>query len=93
MLVARPIGGNDDPTCGDYDERTTTSAQRGVRSALESEAAACGEGERGLRPASVGAEELGFRLRKQTECGHPESAHDERLVAYLDGAPVGWCAI
>ncbi len=43
--------------------------------------------------ASVGAEELGFRLRKQTDCGHPESATTSGLVAYLDGEPVGWCAV
>jgi len=43
--------------------------------------------------ASVGAEELGFRLRTQTDCGHPDSATTSGLVAYLDGEPVGWCAI
>ncbi len=43
--------------------------------------------------ASVGAEELGFRLRTQTECGHPASATTSGLVAYLDGEPVGWCAV
>ncbi len=43
--------------------------------------------------ASVGAEELAFRLRKQTDCGRPESATTSGLVAYLDGEPVGWCAV
>jgi GNAT superfamily N-acetyltransferase len=43
--------------------------------------------------ASVGAEELAFRLREQTDCGHPESATTSGLVAYLDGEPVGWCAV
>ena len=43
--------------------------------------------------ASVGAEELGFRLRTQTDCGHPESDSTSGLVAYLDGEPVGWCAV
>lgn len=43
--------------------------------------------------ASVGAEELAFRLRQQTHCGHPESDSTSGLVAYLDGEPVGWCAI
>ena len=43
--------------------------------------------------ASVGAEELAFRFRTQTECGHPESATTSGLVAYLDGEPVGWCAV
>ncbi len=43
--------------------------------------------------ASVGAEELAFRLRTQTECGQPESGTTSGLVAYLDGEPVGWCAV
>lgn len=42
---------------------------------------------------SVGAEELGFRFRAQTDCGHPESDSTSGLVAYLDGEPVGWCAV
>lgn len=41
---------------------------------------------------SVGAEELAFRLRAQTDCGHPEGT-TSGLVAYLDGEPVGWCAV
>jgi GNAT superfamily N-acetyltransferase len=43
--------------------------------------------------ASVGADELAFRLRQQTDCGHPESDTTSGLVAYLDGEPVGWCAV
>jgi GNAT superfamily N-acetyltransferase len=43
--------------------------------------------------ASVGAEELGFRLRKQTDCGHPVADSTSGLVAYLNGEPVGWCAV
>ena len=43
--------------------------------------------------ASVGADELAFRLRAQTDCGHPESDATSGLVAYLDGEPVGWCAV
>jgi hypothetical protein len=43
--------------------------------------------------ASVGAAELASRLRKQTDCDHPESGRTSGLVAYLDGAPVGWCAV
>jgi GNAT superfamily N-acetyltransferase len=42
--------------------------------------------------ASVGREELAFRLRQQTDCGHPRSNTTSGLVAYLDGEPVGWCA-
>ena len=43
--------------------------------------------------ASVGAEELAARLREQTECGHSRSTTTSGLIAYLDGEPVGWCAV
>jgi GNAT superfamily N-acetyltransferase len=43
--------------------------------------------------ASVGVEELAFRFRSETDCGHPESGTTSGLVAYLDGEPVGWCAV
>jgi GNAT superfamily N-acetyltransferase len=33
------------------------------------------------------------RLHEQTDCGHPESDRTSGLVAYLDGEPVGWCAV
>ena len=39
------------------------------------------------------AEERAHRLRMQTECGHPKSKTTSGLVAYLDGEPVGWCAV
>ena len=42
---------------------------------------------------SVGREELAFRLRAQTDCDHPRSRTTSGLVAYLDGEPVGWCAV
>jgi len=41
----------------------------------------------------VPIEERAHRLRTQTECGHPGSRTTSGLVAYLDGEPVGWCAI
>ena len=40
-------------------------------------------------PVSVRAE----RLRRQTHCGHREAGTTSGLVAYLDGEPVGWCAV
>jgi GNAT superfamily N-acetyltransferase len=43
--------------------------------------------------ASVGAEDLAFRLRTQADCGHSGSGTTSGLVAYLDGEPVGWCAV
>ena len=39
------------------------------------------------------AEERAYRLRQQTDCDHPESGKTSGLVAYLDGEPVGWCAV
>ena len=42
---------------------------------------------------SFPAEERAHRLREQTECGHPGSETTSGLVAYLDGEPVGWCAV
>jgi GNAT superfamily N-acetyltransferase len=50
-----------------------------------------------LRPresfGSFPVEERAHRLREQTDCGHPESDATSGLVAYLDGEPVGWCAV
>jgi GNAT superfamily N-acetyltransferase len=43
--------------------------------------------------ASVGAQELAFRFRRQTDCGHPTSGTTTGIVAYLDGEPAGWCAV
>jgi GNAT superfamily N-acetyltransferase len=40
-------------------------------------------------PAEVRAD----RLRQQTECGNPQSETTSGLIAYLDGEPVGWCAV
>ncbi len=38
-------------------------------------------------------EERAHRLRMQSECGHPKSKTTSGLIAYLDGEPVGWCAV
>jgi GNAT superfamily N-acetyltransferase len=50
-----------------------------------------------LRPreafANFPVEERAHRLRQQTDCGHPKSGTTSGLVAYLDGEPVGWCAV
>ena len=50
-----------------------------------------------LRPResfrSFPAEERAHRLRQQTDGGHPESGATSGLVAYIDGEPVGWCAV
>jgi GNAT superfamily N-acetyltransferase len=42
---------------------------------------------------SIPRDELTRRLREQTACGHPESESTSGLVAFLDGEPVGWCAV
>jgi GNAT superfamily N-acetyltransferase len=50
-----------------------------------------------LRPresfASVPVKVRADRLRRQTNCGHRRSTTTTGLVAYLDGEPVGWCAV
>jgi GNAT superfamily N-acetyltransferase len=50
-----------------------------------------------LRPreafAKFPVEERAQRLREQTDCGHSEAGTTSGLVAYLDGEPVGWCAV
>jgi GNAT superfamily N-acetyltransferase len=50
-----------------------------------------------LRPResfrSFPVEERAYRLRQQTDCGHPEAGATSGLVAYLGGEPVGWCAV
>jgi GNAT superfamily N-acetyltransferase len=33
------------------------------------------------------------RLRAETNCGYPDARTTSGLVAYLDGEPVGWCAV
>jgi GNAT superfamily N-acetyltransferase len=43
--------------------------------------------------ASFPVEERAERLRAQTYCGQPEADTSSGLVAYLDGEPVGWCAV
>jgi hypothetical protein len=50
-----------------------------------------------LRPreyfGSFPVEDRAYRFRRQTDCGHPEAETTSGLVAYLDGDPVGWCAV
>jgi GNAT superfamily N-acetyltransferase len=42
---------------------------------------------------SVPVEERRNRLREQSNCGYPAATATSGLVAYLDGQPVGWCAV
>jgi GNAT superfamily N-acetyltransferase len=34
-----------------------------------------------------------IRLNEQTNCGQPDASATSGLVAYLEGEPVGWCAV
>ena len=43
--------------------------------------------------AAIPVTERAKRLGAQTHCGRPESEATSGLVAYLDGEPVGWCAV
>jgi GNAT superfamily N-acetyltransferase len=38
-------------------------------------------------------EDRADRLKEQTSCGEPDAPSTSGLVAYLDGTPVGWCAV
>lgn len=49
--------------------------------------------DRGDSFSSMPQDERAHRLREQTDCGHPGSDTTSGLVAYLDGEPVGWCAV
>ena len=42
---------------------------------------------------SQSVEERADRLKEQAACGHPNAPRTSGLVAYLDGEPVGWCAV
>jgi GNAT superfamily N-acetyltransferase len=42
---------------------------------------------------AVTVEERAERLREQAHCGHPGARTTSGLVAYLEGKPVGWCAV
>ena len=42
---------------------------------------------------SVSAAERAERLHTQTGCGNRKARRTSGLVAYLDGEPVGWCAV
>jgi GNAT superfamily N-acetyltransferase len=43
--------------------------------------------------SEIPPEERAYRLRLQTACGDPDSKTTSGLVGYLDGEPVGWCAV
>ena len=49
--------------------------------------------QRGEAFAKFPVAERARRLREQTHCGHADAETTSGLVAYLDGEPVGWCAV
>ena len=42
---------------------------------------------------AVPAAERAARMREQTQCGNSRADRTSGLVAYLEGEPVGWCAV
>lgn len=42
---------------------------------------------------SFSVDERANRLRTQTNCGQPDAGSTIGLVAYVNGEPVGWCAV
>ena len=48
---------------------------------------------RGESFARLGSEELGHRLRTETDPGQPEAEGTTGLLAYAGAEPVGWCAV
>ncbi|WP_207454448.1 GNAT family N-acetyltransferase [Herbiconiux sp. SYSU D00978] len=48
---------------------------------------------RGREFRAMPVEERAARHREQTNCGDPAATTTSGLVAYLDGEPVGWCAV
>src|SRR5882724_2239622 len=81
------------PSCPRTKRPGTTRRPSSARAAIRPDASASDTRCSRESWASVGAEELAFRLRTQTDCGNPESGGTSGLVAYLDGEPVGWCAV
>jgi len=72
------------------DDLQTVFGRRGV-------AAICQCQRYKLRPreafSKFPVQERARRLREQTQCGNPAAGTTSGLVAYLEGEPVGWCAV
>ena len=43
--------------------------------------------------SEVSLPERMLALERETQCGYPSAKKTSGLVAYLDGEPVGWCAV
>ena len=66
------------------------SARAAIRPDASASATRCSRGSPGPRSA---ARSWPSGSATQTDCGHPSPATTSGLVAYLDGEPVGWCAV
>ena len=92
----RMIGNEDKPTItvvpanqATWDDLQAVLGDRGDPSRCQCQ----GYKIRDMEWRSVPREERAHRFRDQTDCGHPDSDNTSGLVAYLDGEPVGWCAV
>ena len=82
------------PSCPPTRRAGRISRPSSARAARRPCASASGTSCSRARPSGeFPVEERAERLRQQTDCGHPESGTTSGLVAYLDGEPVGWCAV
>ncbi|HZC72879.1 MAG TPA: GNAT family N-acetyltransferase [Jatrophihabitans sp.] len=72
-----------------WDDLQTIFGSRGAPAKCQCQRIKLGDGAWWHMPR----EERAHRLREDTDCGHPESDRTSGLVAYLDGEPVGWCAV
>lgn len=99
----KPVERNRDRTPVTYDQLTIVPASEASWQDLEAIFESSGASSRcwcqrfkmtrGESWASEGPEELARRLRDQTNCGTKKAKTTTGLVAYLDGEPVGWCAV
>jgi GNAT superfamily N-acetyltransferase len=72
-----------------WEDLQTVLGSRGYAAGCQCQRIKMGDGR--WYPSPVG--ERAERLREETGCGDPAAESTSGLVAYLDGAPVGWCAV
>lgn len=73
-----------------FDDLQTVFGTRGAASRCQCQRYKLAPGE---SFGSTPVEERAHRLRVQTSCDDPDSTETSGLVGYLDGVPVGWCAV
>lgn len=72
-----------------WDDLQTVFGSRGYPAACQCQRIKLGDRAWWYMPV----EERAQLLREETDAGHPETERTSGLVAYLDGEPVGWCAV